>query len=231
MSHDTAQSSLEGARLRVVLATIGLNVFALLIFAFVPWSNWWTGLALNLLNNAILIAHTVHRRDSFMGRLMLFGLVVGFVELAADAWLVAGTRTLDYSVGGGPMIWRSPLWMPLAWEVVVVQLGYIGVRLIERWGAAGLLATGLLGAVNIPFYEEMARRTNWWTYSACRILGHTPYYIVIGEFLIAMFLGALAGNLRKNRLTLTLGAGVVAGASVLVCYGLAYELTDGLFLK
>ena len=39
------------------------------------------------------------------------------------------TRTLDYSIGGGPMIWRSPLWMLLAWEVVAVQFGYIGLGL------------------------------------------------------------------------------------------------------
>jgi hypothetical protein len=29
---------------------------------------------------------------------------VGFKELAADAWLVDYTKTLDYSIGGGPMI-------------------------------------------------------------------------------------------------------------------------------
>ena len=53
-------------------------------------------------------------------------------ELAADAWLVDYTRTLDYSIGGGPMLWRSPIWMPLAWEVVTVQFGYVGLRLWER---------------------------------------------------------------------------------------------------
>jgi len=44
------------------------------------------------------------RHETFAG--WFFGLVAGIVELAADAWLVDGTRTLDYSVGGGPMIWR-----------------------------------------------------------------------------------------------------------------------------
>ena len=49
--------------------------------------------------------------------------MVGLAELLADAWLVDYTRTLDYSIGGGPMIWRSPVWMPQAWEVVAVQFG------------------------------------------------------------------------------------------------------------
>jgi hypothetical protein len=226
MNTDTTQSALESARLRVVMATIALNIIAVFWFAVVPWSNWRTGLALNVVDNAILIFHVIRRRDSFMAHLMFFGLVVGFVELAADAWLVEGTRTLDYSLGGGPMLWRSPIWMPLAWEVVAVQFGYIGSRLADAWGWAGLFATGILGAINIPFYEEMARRTNWWAYSNCRMLLHTPYYIIAGEYLIAVFFGVLANDLRKEKPVLTFSAGAVAGASVLVCYGLAYELID-----
>jgi hypothetical protein len=48
----------------------------------------------------------------------LFGLIVGLSELPADAWLTNFTRSLDYWVGGGPMLWPSPVWMPLAWEIV-----------------------------------------------------------------------------------------------------------------
>lgn len=226
MKNGTAQSTLEDARLRVVLLTIVLNVIAVVWFAMVPWSNWRTGLALNIVDNAILIIHVIRRRDSFMAHLMVFGLVVGFVELAADAWLVVGTRTLDYSLGGGPMLWRSPIWMPFAWEIVAVQFGYIGSRLADAWGWAGLFATGIIGAINIPFYEEMARRTNWWAYSNCRMFLHTPYYIIAGEYLIAVFFGVLANDLRKEKPFLTFSAGAVAGAGVLVCYGLAYELID-----
>jgi iron complex transport system substrate-binding protein len=51
--------------------------------------------------------------------------------------------------------------MPFAWEVVAVQFGYIGLRLWKRFGWPGLLTIGLLGAINIPFYEEMARRMEW----------------------------------------------------------------------
>ena len=45
--------------------------------------------------------------------------------------------------------------MPFAWEVVAVQFGYIGLRLWERFGRVWLLVIALLGAINIPFYEEM----------------------------------------------------------------------------
>jgi hypothetical protein len=160
----------------------------------------------------------------------LFGLAVGITELAADAWLVDYTRTLDYSVGGGPMIWRSPLWMPLAWEVVAVQFGYIGVRLVERFGRVGLLLVALLGAINIPFYEEMARKIHWWQYSGCRMLSFTPWYIIIGEFGIALGLAMLARTLRSGSWPRAILAGVAGGLVIFVCYVAAFFLTDVLFV-
>jgi hypothetical protein len=42
--------------------------------------------------------------------------------------------------------------------VVAVQFGHIGLRLRERFGWIFLLLVAILGAVNIPFYEEMARK-------------------------------------------------------------------------
>ena len=44
---------------------------------------------------------------------------------------------------------------------MAMQSGYIGLRLWEHFAKGGLLMIGLLGAVNIPFYEEMARRIHW----------------------------------------------------------------------
>jgi len=130
-------TSLERDRLRVVIATIVINIVAVSLPTFVPWSDWRTGAVLNIVDNCLLVGFVLVRSDALLARFLLFGLVVGFTELAADAWLVDYTRTLDYSIGGGPMIWRSPLWMPLAWEVVAVQFGYIGLRLWERFGKLG----------------------------------------------------------------------------------------------
>src|SRR4030095_5263235 len=153
---------------------------------------------------------------------------VGLAELPADAWLVDYTRTLDYSIGGGPMIWRSPLWMPLAWEVIAVQFGYIGLRLWERFGNVGLLMIGLLGAINIPFYEEMARRIHWWQYSACRMISFTPWYIILGEFGIAITLALLARNLRLGSWRGAVLSGIAGGLSIFICYALAFWITDRL---
>jgi hypothetical protein len=225
---NTYNGELERGRLCVVIATIVINVLAVSLLAFAPWSDWRTGAALNFVDNFLLVGFTVVRRDTLLARFLLFGAVVGLTELAADAWWVDYTRTLDYSIGGGPMIWCSPLWMPLAWEVVAVQFGYIGLRLWERFGKTGLLMIGLLGAINIPFYEEMARRIHWWQYSSCRMISFTPWYIILGEFGIAVVFALLARTLRRGLWRVAVLAGLVGGASIFICYAAAFLITDRL---
>lgn len=220
--------SLAQGRLRIVVATIVINIVAVALLTFAPWSDWKTGVALNFVDNLLLLGYVAMHRDTFLARFMVFGLAVGFTELAADAWLVDYTRTLDYSVGGGPMLWRSPMWMPFAWEIVAVQFGYVGLWLWERFGGWGLAGIGMLGAINIPYYEEMARRINWWQYHDCRMLSSTPYYIILGEFGIAILLAILAKQLTRDNWTTALLAGVAGGVGIFVCYAIAYGITDGL---
>ncbi|HXP34214.1 MAG TPA: hypothetical protein VN827_01550 [Chthoniobacterales bacterium] len=219
---------LERGRLWVVLMTVAINVVAVLLLAFAPWSDWRTGLALNFIDNCLLVGFAVVKRDALFSRFLIFGLAVGVAELAADAWLVDYTRTLDYSIGGGPMIWRSPIWMPLAWEVVAVQFGYIGLRLWERFGGAGLLLVALLGAVNIPFYEQMARKIHWWQYRGCRTLSFTPWYIIVGEFGIVLALALLARTLRRGSWRVAIASGIAGGMSIFLCYAVAFFITDPL---
>ena len=209
-----------------MIATIVINIVAVSLLTFAPWSDWRTGAALNVVDNCLLVGFTLARRDALLARFLLFGLVVGFTELAADAWLVDYTHTLDYSIGGGPMIWRSPLWMPLAWEVVAVQFGYIGLRLWERFGPLGLLMIALLGLINIPFYEEMARRIHWWQYSGCRMISFTPWYIILGEFGIALTFALLARTLRRGSWRVAIVTGVAGGLSIFACYPVAFFITD-----
>lgn len=220
-------AALERQRLRVVLVTIGVNVAGMLAASFIPSSDWRTAVAINLINNALLIIHCVRRRDTLMTHLIVFGVVLGFTELAADAWLVDFTRSLDYSPGGGLFIWRSPAWMPFAWEIVGVQFGYIGLRLWERYGVGGLLGAGLLGAVNIPLYEEMALNTHWWRYSGAAMLSHTPYYIILGEFLIGIAIAYAAHEARRERIVRVVVAGAAAGACIFVAYAVAWYAVRG----
>ena len=123
------------------------------------------------------------------------GVAVGFAELPADAWLVQHTRTLDYSVRGGPMLWCSPAWMPLAWQVVAVQFGYLGLRLRERFGGRGIAHDRRTGALQHPLLRrdgpahpvvDLQRLQDDFVHA---------YYIVLGEFGIAIALALLATKL------------------------------------
>lgn len=218
--------SLAHKRLLLIMTTIGINVVAVALLTMAPWSDWKTGLALNLVDNAILLGFVIKHCDVMLVRFMVFGLAAGFTELAADAWLVDYTKTLDYSIGGGPMLWRSPLWMPFAWEIVAVQFGSIGLWLWNRFGGWGLVGVGLLGSINIPYYEEMARHINWWQYTNCRMLSNTPYYIILGEFGIAILLAILTKRVSQGNLATVFVAGVASGLGIFICYALAYTLTD-----
>ena len=129
------------------------------------------------------------------------------------------------------MIWRSPLWMPFAWEIVAVQFGYVGLWLWNRLRGLGLAAIGLLGAINIPYYEEMARRINWWEYRDCRMFSNTPYYIILGEFGIAIILAVLAKRVANGNWRTALQAGVAGGIGIFICYAIAYGITDALILR
>jgi hypothetical protein len=80
-----------------------INIAAVSLLTLAPWSDCRTGLALNLVDNALLLAFVWRQRDGLLARFLVFGVFVGFAELPADAWLVDHTRTLDYSIGGGPM--------------------------------------------------------------------------------------------------------------------------------
>jgi hypothetical protein len=94
----------------------------------------------------------------------------------------------------------------------------------HSWGLAGI---GLLGAINIPYYEEMARHINWWRYANCRMFSYTPYYIILGEFGIAILLAVLAKHLTRGTWATALLTGLAGGAGIFLCFALAYGLTDG----
>jgi hypothetical protein len=119
--------------------------------------------------------------------------------------------------------------MPLAWEVIAVQLGYLGLRLVERFSVLGFALIALLGALNIPYYEEMALRIHWWRYRDCPMLLHTPWYIIVGEGLIGAAFAACALPLRRLRPGLTFVMGLAAGAAIFVGYGVGWAVSQRFF--
>lgn len=228
----TAEMEMEKARLWTVLATVALSVGTVLVLRDRTWSDGRTALALNAVSIGLFAWHIAAYRDRALARLLLFGLGLGVAELAADALCVRFTRTLDYSVAHSPMLGLSPFWMPTAWMVVAAQIGYLGRRLIARLGTIkGMALTALLGAVNIPFYEEMAYHAHWWQYRNCRLLGHTPIYIIVAEMVIGLTLGPLAIRAMHADSTWKVAvlAGLVGGLGTIWGGLIGYGLVEWVF--
>jgi hypothetical protein len=189
--------------------------------------------ALFLISSSLLvfIIYWFRTKDKKILYLSLFGIVFGVVELVADALCVHYTKTLDYSVAKSPMIWLSPWWMPLSWMVVAMQIGGIGDAMMTRFGSIkGAVLTAVLGAINIPFYEEMANYLHLWAYTNCLRFLHTPYYIVVAELIIALAL-APAARYALQGVKPALIAGVIGGIATiiggLVGYGLVEVIIGG----
>jgi len=176
------------------------------------------------INWLIFIVYFFVRRDKLVGRLMLFAVTAGWVELLADWWLVDITGTLVYQPGG-PFVLCSPLYMPFAWGAVLIQTAYVGGRIWEMRGQKlAILFTGLLGAATIPFYEWWAKGAMWWYYQDTRMWGVVPLYIILGEFLIASGLVLLVNRLYERSWRVALFLGMVQGLWIWICFAVAFML-------
>jgi hypothetical protein len=208
---------------RVILAvcSVALSV----CFSFVCSRGVFVGgasaVVLNLLNLSLCFRYSIKYREKALACLLCAATAFGLVELLADALCVRCTGTLDYSVARSAMLLDSPWWMPLSWAIVALQVGLLGECAIARFGLLrGALLTGLLGALLIPFYEEMAWGAHWWRYQNCLMLGHTPVYIIVAEFVIGAglaLLGHFALRASSLRHAALLGA---AGGLVTILGGL-----------
>lgn len=147
-----------------------------------------------------------------IARLLLFGLVAGVVELATDAAGEQVAHSLIYPAGE-PMLWQSPLYMPVSWMVVLTLLGYLGWRLAglaPLWLATALAA--LAGMLIIPFYEESAWYAGWWRYTTLPRLGHTPVYVFAFEGAVVAALPLLLRGLERIAPARVVGRGLLLGA-------------------
>jgi hypothetical protein len=60
------------------------------------------------------------------------------------------------------------------------------------------------------------------------MISYTPWYIILGEFGIALVFTLLARTLRCDSWRVAVVAGLAGGASIFVCYAAAFLITDRL---
>ncbi|HVZ55326.1 MAG TPA: FAD-dependent oxidoreductase [Chitinophagaceae bacterium] len=174
---------------------------------------------------AWLSSYALAEQDYFLGRLLVFGLTAGIVELAADHWLVDGIHGLVYPHAEF-RLWSSPLYMPFAWAVVLIQVGYFGFLFSRRHGLwASYLFTFLLGMCFIPLFEWLARYASWWHYhKSLPGVARTPYFIILGEGLICMVLPAIYNKAWKRTHLDPVINGALFGIWIFLSYFIAYQL-------
>ena len=56
---------------------------------------------------------------------------------------------------------------------------------------------GLVGAMTVPFYEQMAYYAGWWRYVPALRVGHVPIYVVVFEGAVAALFPCITPRLRR----------------------------------
>jgi len=217
----------DSTRLIFVLITMGLsNVDDLLAYWLHTDEGWIIASALTLLLLTAIVGFIVHYRDELFARLALFGLFAGFAELPADHYAVAVVKILVYPLQG-PFIWSSPLYMPFSYIIVMVQLGYLGYWLTQRWGLLwATVAIAVLGGVNVPLYEYLANRAEFWSYHNCHMLfGTVPYITVFAETFFSLVLPFLVSLLPRVSWPVVALLGVLEGAWMFVLFYFGFKVT------
>lgn len=209
----SAAGDLERGRIAVVAGSV-LAILAIVpVLIALSLTDWPYAFVIAGGGSAALLLSALLRRDRLLLHIWWFALVFGVAELAVDAWLVSASRTLDYapySSRGGPMVWASPVFMPLAWQVLVAHVTAL-TQLASGWRLDRRMLLALaIGAAYIPIGEELSIRAGFWIYGGVPMIGHVPYYILMGETLLAVAVVLLIPMLEHQRWIQSASAGILA---------------------
>lgn len=210
-------------RMRFTLLAIGLVAASNTLGALFRLGPGFA-LASTVFTLAVMVGWTAWRRDPVLARWLVLGFVAGWIELLTDAWLVRNTGTLVYPQVP-PMVLDSPLYMPLAWTLVLAQLGVLGGWFAQRMPLpAATLLVAVLGGSMIPVYEALAHSANYWSYRNTPMVIHAPLYIIVSEFLLSLPLVWMGRVAAARPLRFSALLGVAAGLWMLPSVWIAWKL-------
>jgi hypothetical protein len=200
----------DGKRFKFVVFTMVLSLAGSIVSAVID-GGWVSATVLNVIVDLVIIGYIVRERDALLLKLLLMGMAGGFVELMfADPWAVR-SGTLVYE-GTGPFIIDSPVYMPLGWAYVLLQIGYLAWWVLEQRGfAAAVAVAAVLGGTNIPIYEMLAKDAHWWYYQHVPMMFGAPYYVILGEAFIGLALPFIVRPLASRAWTWSIPLGIVLG--------------------
>lgn len=173
-------------------------------------------------------------------RLFQLGIVAGIFELLVDWVLVHLDQGQLIYLGNDVVLLASPIWMPLAWACVIVELGYPALRLYRAFrqrfsillsAVLSSLFVGISAGVMVGFYEFLAARAGWWRYGPAKVmLGlDCALFIPLGEVLMFLTILPLAAKVigeEEKRKSTTLISGFLFALAIGIGYGLAYFVLE-----
>jgi hypothetical protein len=180
----------------------------------------------------VLLYAAAGRREGcgIFRELLNMGLVAGFVELLADYFLVHWIHSgqLVYTTHGDVVLLASPIYMPFAWACVIVEFGYLILRLAHifkgPWVATALGAS--MAGATIGLYEFYAKAAGWWYYQDARLMfgKYCALYIPLGETLmfLAFFWIVTRAKRIDDPLRRAIRRGVYFGLMIFIAYAAAY---------
>ncbi|MBK7857763.1 MAG: hypothetical protein IPJ65_03865 [Archangiaceae bacterium] len=176
--------------------------------------GWSAASASVVLELVMLGVFCFRHSEPLFSRLFVFGLAAGFAELGNDTWLIH-RQILVYDPGG-PFIIDTPLYMPFSWALIFVTNGTIALWLQQKLGGVkAALAMAAISGLYIPGFEAIAAKADWWYYRDVPMLfGLAPWFVVVGEALLALPLPAMAAAMQKRGYALAAGLGVAEGLIV-----------------
>ncbi len=199
-----------GARFRIVLLTMAATTAAALVGAFLA-PGWIVPTAVNVLVDGAFLAFIWVRRDGILGRLFLMGVVAAAVELLLSDPTFVRRHVLVYEPGG-PFVVDSPLYMPMSWIFLIVQIGALSRWAIEKWGLLrAMLLMGILGGANGPMYEYLAQYSQLWYYQNCWMARGVPIFVIVSEVLIGVTLPLAVLRLPRLTMAATVVVGLLIG--------------------
>ena len=171
--------------------------------------------------------YAIWTKNIFFKKILLFGLMAGITELISDWWLVVYKSSLVYPLNE-PMLVASPLYMPISWAVIFLQIGLVSNFIYQRKNILwAVLVAILCGIFFVPFFEYWAKLEGWWFYQNCKMVANAvPYYIIISEALICAVLPFIFIQLEKRNYVVTSILGIGQGLWIWLTCMVAFYLTQ-----
>ena len=241
---DELSSSSDRVWLSALATGLAFTLIAAYPFAHTSSGVFWAYAGLLIRGGLYLWAGDALRGKGgeTIATLFRVGLVAGLLEILVDWALIhwVPTGRLVYLTGNDVVLLGSPIWMPLAWACVILELGYPALRcygfLRRRTSRATAaitvsVATGLLAGLTVGFYEYFAYRANWWKYEAARVMlgDFCALYIPVGEFFMFLPVIPIAARVLAHaepRRAATLEGGALFATAIAGGYALAYWLLE-----